>query len=145
MPRSPRYASGGAPSIARQTDGETEERLRPEPVRRGSTEEGSRNTGSSGPRVLAEASPKVPPKHLQGFSGYLASHASRSGFGLSRPSGLAWTVSATARRSSKRLARHRDEGSPTQFLPREAILSSLGRKLVERLTAFGVVRCRPAS
>jgi hypothetical protein len=96
MPPSPRYDSGGGPSIARQTDGETEERLRPSRSRRGSTAEGSGNTGSSGSRVSAEAFPEVPARHPQGFSGYLASHASRSRFGLSRPSGLAWTVSATA-------------------------------------------------
>jgi hypothetical protein len=143
MPRSPRYASGGAPSIARQTDGETEERLRTEPVPSGLHRGGIEEHGSSGPRVSAEASPKVPPKHLQGFIPRLPRLAVR--FRTLETIGLAWTVSATARRSSKRLARHRDEGSPTQFLLREAIVSSLGRKLVERLTAFGVVRCRPAS
>jgi hypothetical protein len=145
MPRSPRYASGGVPSIARQTDGETEERLRPEPVPSGLHRGGIEEHGVVGAQGLGRSVPEGPPKHLQDFSGYLASHPSRSGFGLSRPSGLAWTVTATARRSSKRLARHRDEGSPTQFVLREAVVGSLGRKLVERLTALGVVKCRPAS
>ena len=97
MPRSPRHTSGGGPSITRQTDGETEERLRPEPVPSGFHRGGIEEHGIVGTRVSAEAFPKVPPKHLQGFSGYLASYASRSGFGFSKPSGLAWTVSPTAR------------------------------------------------
>jgi hypothetical protein len=67
-------------------DGETEERLRPEPVPSGLQRGGIEEHGIVGTRVSAEAFPKVRPKHLRGFSGYLASHASRSGFGLSKPS-----------------------------------------------------------
>ncbi len=50
---------------------------------------------------------------------------------MTRPTGLAWTVSATARPELERLARDRDDGSPTRFLLREANVSSFGRKLVE--------------
>jgi len=47
------------------------------------------------------------------------------------PTGLAWTVSATARPELERLARDRDDRSPTRFLLREASSTSVGRKLVE--------------
>ena len=69
MPRSPRYASGGAPSIARQTDGETEERLRPEPVPSGLHRGGIEEHGVVGAQGLGRSVPESPAEAPPGFLG----------------------------------------------------------------------------
>jgi hypothetical protein len=71
MPPSPRYASGGGPSIARQQTMRLRNGSGPSRSRRGSTAEGPGNTGLSGPQGLGRSVPGSPGEAPPGFLGIL--------------------------------------------------------------------------